>query len=64
VNADEIEKGLQRERSIDLAEFALTHRVVALEPRLHGFLLASSLWRRAGLADCVGGNYTASQQWA
>ncbi|WP_238446904.1 zeta toxin family protein [Azohydromonas australica] len=53
VNADEIEKVLQRERAIDLADFALTDATAGLQRRLHGFLHVSALWRRAGLAGAV-----------
>lgn len=51
VNADEIEKVLQRERALDLADFALAARVTGLQQRLHEFLQVSPLWRRAGLAS-------------
>ena len=53
VNADEIEKVLRRERSIELADFALADRSSGLQQRLHDFLNTSPLWRRAGLADSV-----------
>ncbi|WP_157270716.1 zeta toxin family protein [Azohydromonas aeria] len=50
VNADEIEKLLKAERAIDLSDFGLSD---GLQQRLHGFLQASALWRRAGLEDRI-----------
>ncbi|NML17924.1 hypothetical protein HHL10_23415 [Azohydromonas sp. G-1-1-14] len=53
VNADEIEKVLRRDGAIDLTDFGLADMAAGLQQRLHAFLKASPLWRRAGLADAV-----------
>lgn len=53
MNADEIEKVLGRDRALDLADFALDSVSSGLLQRLQDFLRASSLWRRAGLADAA-----------
>jgi predicted ABC-type ATPase len=53
VNADEIEKVLGRDRALDLADFALDGVSSGLLQRLQDFLRASSLWRRAGLANAA-----------
>lgn len=53
VNADEIEKLLKARQAIDLADFGLADKTGGLQPRLHDFLTASPLWRRAGLENSV-----------